>query len=141
MTDSHVPIIKAFGGSTWGSDKETMLLTYNSVIKPVFFYAPVIWKPNISKTNIGSHKIVVFALSLATSVDHRHSECEILSVGPCLNMLCRQFLASALRPAHPNYKLVLRPSGPRKIKETLSSKFLASLDKYTEFSNGVVSEV
>jgi hypothetical protein len=54
-------------------------------------------------------------------------------------MLCRQFLISALRPAHPNYSVILHPPGPRKMKKTLASKYLHTVDKYLQ--DGIVHEV
>jgi hypothetical protein len=60
-------------------------------------------------------------------------------------MLCKQFLVSALRPAHPSHDVVLRPPGPRTnskgrpMKETLSSRYLSTVEHF--LSNGVMSQV
>jgi hypothetical protein len=79
-TNPRVPILTAIGGSTWGSDKETMLLTFNSVVKPVYFYGLVIWVPNSSKTNIDKIQVaqnrclrICTGCHQATAVDHLYS--------------------------------------------------------------------
>jgi hypothetical protein len=82
----------------------------------------------------------------AYSVDHLHSEVEILQVGARLEMLYKQFLVSALRPAHPSHQVVLRSQGPRTnaegrpMKETLSSKYYDSIQHFLN-DDGVMSEV
>ena len=46
-----------------------------------------------------------------------------MSVEDHLNMLNTQFLVNSLRASHPSHAVVTAPSGPRKMKETLHSKF------------------
>jgi hypothetical protein len=83
----RISILRALGGSTWVSDKETMLLTYNYMVKPVFSYGPTIWMPNISKTNLDKIQVtqnrglrIVTGCHQATSIDHLHAKYEILPV-------------------------------------------------------------
>ena len=47
-------------------------------------------------------------------------------------MLCRQFLASSLRPLHPSYHYVTQASGPRASQRvpTLQSRFLPDIEQY-----------
>jgi hypothetical protein len=113
-----------------------MLLTYDSMVKPVFSYGSAVWMPNISKTNLDKIQVtqnhdlhIVTGCHQGTSIDHLHAECEVLPVKPRLDMLCRQFRISVLRPAHPNHNVVRHPPGPRKMKEMLASKYLHSVDK------------
>ena len=134
---SRLNVLKSLAGSTWGQQKETLLITYKALIKSVLSYAAPIWFPNSSTTAIGKlQSIQNSALRIATgshkmaSVSHLHSETEILPVADSLSLLCRQFLASALRPSHPSFPLVNQTRGPRPMKHTLQSRFLPSINHH-----------
>ena len=58
-----------------------------------------------------------------SSIDHLHSEAEIMPVEDHHDMLSTQFLINSLRVSHPLHAAVTAPPGPRKMKETLHSKF------------------
>ena len=58
----------------------------------------------------------------AAATDHLHAETEVLPVKSHLKLLSAQFLARALQPDHPSHDVVRLPPGPRKLKETLSTK-------------------
>jgi hypothetical protein len=47
----RVQIMKAVGRSSWGFDKETLLLTFNALIKPALGFGAPIWAPNIKPTS------------------------------------------------------------------------------------------
>jgi hypothetical protein len=133
----RLPMMKAVRDSSWGFDKNTLLLTYNTFIKPVFSYAPVIWVPNTSKSNIARlQKIQNRALRYVTgchqaaSEDHLHQETGVLPVADRLDVLCTQYLASAMRRDHPSHETVLIPSGPRRMKETLQSRYMHAVEPY-----------
>ena len=119
---SRLQIMKAIAGTSWGQDKETLLLTYNSIIKPILTYASPIWYPAISKTFTNINKLQVIQNTalrittgcvLKTDTQHLHSECKVLPVRDHLRMLSAQFYASALRPNHPSNQLVTAHPGPR----------------------------
>jgi hypothetical protein len=86
----------------------------------------------------------------AAAIDHLHQETSLLPVSPCLDMLCSQFLASAMRRGHPSHATVLHPPGlktnknrngeVRPLKETLSSRFMHVLEPYLN-DDGVIAEV
>ena len=69
------------------------------------------------------------ALRIATGchrkspIQHLHHEAKMMRVSPHTNLLCSQFLASALRSHHPSHAIVRQPSGPRQMKHTLYSRF------------------
>ena len=116
----RLQVMKAITGTSWGQDKETLLLTYNSIIKPILSYASPIWYPATSRTNIAKLQIIQNkALRIATGcvlksdIQHLHSECRTLPVADHLRLLCAQFYASALRPNHPSGSLVRMHPGPR----------------------------
>lgn len=135
----RVPVMKAVRGF----DMETLIDTYKTLILPVFSHSPAVWVPNTKPTNIERLKKVqncCLRISTgchqATSIDHLHREEGILPVGAHLDMLSAQYLASVLRPTHPNHELVLLPPDPRRskngrpLKETLSSKFMHVVEPY-----------
>ena len=117
---SRLQILKALAGTSWGQDKETIMLTFNSIIKPIITYAAPIWFPNASRSSIERlQRIQNKALRIGTGslmmseIHHLHSEGQMLPIEHHLRMLCTQFLASALRPHHPSHQLVRSDPGPR----------------------------
>ena len=127
-------ILKALAGSTWGQQKETIVLTYNSLIRSLFTYACPIWFPNSSRSSVQRLQTIQnHALRIATgcvrmsSIDHLHAETKILPVADHLSLLSSQFLARALQPHHPSHNTATSSSGPRNIKFTLQSRFLPSV--------------
>ena len=62
--------------------------------------------------------------------DYLHAETQLLAVVKSLEMVCAQYLASALRPTHPSHTIVTQPSGPRNKRDTLQSKFLPKISAY-----------
>ena len=70
---------------------------------------------------------------LISDIAHLHAETQILPIQNHLDLLCTQFLASALHPDHPSYPNVSLPSGPRhgtRIR-TLQSAYADRLTAYT----------
>ena len=45
-------ILNALGGTNWGQQNETILITYMSLIYSLFMYAAQIWLPNASPSRI-----------------------------------------------------------------------------------------
>ena len=142
---TRLNIIKALAGSSWGHQKETLLLTYQSLIKPIITYAAPIWHPHSSPTNLKSLQIIqnkalraITGSLMMSDISHLHSEVQILPIRSHLDLLCAQFLASALHPDHPSYPCVSLHPGPRhgsRIK-TLQSTYGEKLSSWT--AEGVV---
>ena len=135
----RLQVLKALTGTTWGQDKETILLTYKAIIKPIISYAAPIWFPTTSRTNIAKlQRIQNQALRTASGsimmsdIQHLHSETEILPLAEHLSMLCSQFLVSALRPSHPSFDLVTLDPGPRPRKPLLQTIFGPSVAEVLE---------
>ena len=136
---SRLSILKALTSTSWGHQKETLKLTYNSLIKPLFTYAAPIWYPSTSRTNIQTLqtvqnkalRIISGSLQMADQ-HHLHAETITLPVKHELDMLCKQFLVSALRPTHPSHQHVTADPGPRADcrMPTLRSKFLPEVQQY-----------
>ena len=132
--NNRLRILKALAGSTWGQQRETLLITFKALIRSVFTYAAPIWYPNAPASGVLKlQRIQNSALRIATgslrmaSQDHLHSETQVLPVQTHLSLLCSQFLLSALRPSHPSFSVVTAPSGTRAMKHTLQSRFLPSV--------------
>ena len=54
----RINILRALAGTTWGASKETILLTFKSLIQSLFTYATPIWFPNASPSAIAKLQIV-----------------------------------------------------------------------------------
>ena len=103
-----------------------MSITFKALIWSILTYAAPVWSANASPTNLGRLQTIQnSALRIATgchkraSQGHLHTETKILPIVDSLNLLCRQYLASALCPSHPSHAIVTAPSGPRNVKHTL----------------------
>jgi hypothetical protein len=77
--DKCVPVMSALGRTSWGDDKETLLFTFNALMKPTLTYCAPIWAPNTKKSNRKKLQLVqnkalriVTRCHRATSVDHLH---------------------------------------------------------------------
>ena len=92
--DKRNNMLEALAGSSWGQDKETLLLTYNTVGKSIASYAAPVWSTNASnssfkniqtaqntalRTATGAHKMA--------SIDHLHQESLTLRVKDHSDML------------------------------------------------------
>ena len=44
-------MLKALAGSSWGQDKEILLLTYNALGKSIASYAAAVWSTNASESS------------------------------------------------------------------------------------------
>ena len=104
-------------------------------------YAAAVWSPNASTKSFDHlQKAQNSALRIATGchfstpVAHIHQEAKIMPVKEHLDMLSALQLASFLRPSHPSHAIVTAPPGPRRQKETLQSKHIATVSPH--LSNG-----
>ena len=80
-------ILKALAGTSWGQQKETLLMTYKSVGRSIINYAAPVWSPNLHDTNYWKIQYTQNeTLRIATgchkmsSIDHLHTEAEMLKV-------------------------------------------------------------
>ena len=121
-------ILKALAGTSWGQQKETLLMTYKAVGRSIINYAAPVWSPNLHDTN---HRKIQYtqteALRIATgchkmsSIYHLHTEAEMLKVKEHSELLSAQYLARCLEPGnvcHP----ITRPIPERQMKETLYTR-------------------
>ena len=50
--DKRNNMLKALSGSSWGQDKDTLLLTYNALGKSIASYAAPVWSTNASDSSV-----------------------------------------------------------------------------------------
>ena len=74
-------ILKALAGTSWGQQKETLLMTYKAVGRSIINYAAPVWSTNLRDTNYRNIQYTQNeALRISTgchkmsSVDHLHAE-------------------------------------------------------------------
>ena len=124
----RINVLKALTGTSWGQQKETIEITYKSLIRSLFTYACPVWLPFTSNTNIQKLQVVQnSALRIATGcvrstdLDHLHRETKILPVKNHLSLLSAQYLARALQAGHPAHDVVTRTPSPgdRGLRKTL----------------------
>ena len=116
---AKLALLKATAGSTWGACKETLLITFNGLIKSTLNYAAPIWAPNFSQSSFNRLQLVqnaalrvVTGCHSAASVSHLHEEAMELPVEPHAHMLGAQFLASTLLPDHCSHQVTCQDPGP-----------------------------
>ena len=142
-TRSKYGILHGLAGTGWGCQKETLLQVYKTYVEPSINYGAAVWAPNISETSFNSlQRLQNRALRIATgchsnaSVSHLHHESKVTLVKEHLQMLSAQMLVKCNRISHPSNALVNEPSGPRRMKQTLSTKHFDEISQF--LTNGVI---
>jgi hypothetical protein len=120
----RLQILKALAGTSWGQCKETLLLTFKLLIRPLIDYGCAIWYPNASATSIKKLQTIqnaalhiVTGCHLMTPIEGLHSKVKEMMVKDHLELLSSQYLASAMRVSHPSHAVVTLPQGPRQKKK------------------------
>jgi hypothetical protein len=128
--------LKATSGQKFG-DKKTLKITYNAYMKSTISSGYPVWFPTLDpgstaitrlqrnqnaamRTITGAHK--------NSDEGHLLAETQLLPVREHLDLVCKQFLASASRKNHPSHATFNLPSGSRPgrssgIVHTLQSMF------------------
>ena len=112
-------------------------------VEPVITNAAPTFAPNLSATSVlrlqrvqSAALRIITGCHSATRWEYLNQETKILPVGDKLDLLCRQFLVSALRPGHPSHDVVRSDPGPRRMKETLGTKYGDDVSPF--LVNGVI---
>ncbi len=121
-------VLKALAGTSWGQDKETLMMTYKAIGRSVLNYAAPIWAPVISDTSWAALQVAQNqALRTATgchsisSIDHLHQETSVLPVRRHSELLSDQYWLACHKPTHPGFKHTQTDAPPRRMKGTLAS--------------------
>ena len=122
--DKRNNMLKTLAGSSWGQDKETLLLTYNALGKSIAIYAAPIWITNASDSsfkNIQTAQNATRAHMMA-SIDHLQQESLTLRVKDHSDMFFAQYLINCLEEDHVSHCITIQEAIPRPMKETLYSR-------------------
>ena len=123
--DKRNNMLNALAGSSWGQEKETLLLTYNALGKSIASYAaPPVWSTNTSDSKkiqtahnaalrmaTGAHKMV--------SIDNLQL---MLKVKDHSYMLSAQHLVNCLEEDNVCHGITTQEPRPRPMKESLHSR-------------------
>ena len=122
-------ILKALAGTSWGQQKETLLMTYKAVGRSIINYAAPVWSTNLRDTNYRNIQYTPNeALRIATgchnmsSVDQLHVEAKMLNVREHSELLSAQYLARCLEPGNVCHSITTRETPKRRMKETLYTR-------------------
>ena len=92
-------ILKTLAGTTWGQQKETILLTYKALGRSIANYAAPVWSTNASNTSIGKIQTaqnkalkIVNGAHKMSSIDHLHSEVAMMKDKEHSDLLSAQYL-------------------------------------------------
>ena len=121
-------MLKALAGSSWGQDKDTLLLTYNALGKSIASYAAPVWSTKASDSSFKKIQTAQnAALRTATgahrmaSIDHLHQESLTMRVKDHSDRLSVQYLVNCLEEDHVSHGITIKEPRPRPMKETLHS--------------------
>ena len=111
-------VLKSLAGSTWGCNKETLLMTYQAIGRLILSYCCPVWTPSLKDTiwsrlelaqnsalriTTGCHKIA--------DVTELHQEARELPVLQHNELIFQQFAIACHLPQHPCHQLCHRPPG------------------------------
>ena len=105
-------ILKALAGTSRGQQKEILLMTYKAVGRSIINYAAPVWSPNLHTNNIKIQCTQKEALRIATgcykmySIDHLHTEADMLKVREHSEILYAQYLARCGLMSHMGMKRI-----------------------------------
>ena len=115
-------ILKTLADTSWGQQKETLLMTYKAVgrsITPHLFGVQTYMTPTTEKSNTHRTRIATGCHKMS-SIDHLHTEAEMLSYGT--ELLSAQYLARCLEPGNVCHPITTRAIPERQMKEMLYTR-------------------
>ena len=109
--------------------KETLLMTYKAVGRSIINYAAPVWSPNLHDTNYrkiqytqNEAPMIATGCHKMSSVDHLHTEAEMLKVKEHSELLSAQYLARCLEPRNVCHPITTWATPERQMKETLYTR-------------------
>ena len=95
-------LLKALAGSSWRQDKDTLLLTYNTLGKYIASYAAPVWSTNASDSSFKKNAALRTATGAhnMSSIDHSHLESLTLKVKDHSDMFSVKYLVNCLDEDH-----------------------------------------
>ena len=121
LASSRLNIMRVLADSSFGKDKECLLMTFKMFVESLFDYgAPIVYSfASIERLQKVQNKALRLALRChaAASVDHLHAEVGELPVGFHLLLLSSQFLARSLPLASVSFPVAQLEQGRRRLKQ------------------------
>ena len=110
-------ILKKLAGTTWGCSREILLTTYKAIGRSVINYGAPIWTPILSQSRWSDLQRrqnaamrTISGCYTMTSINHLHSECQLLPVKDHNDLLSRQFYLGAHLPDRPDHHTTTPPA-------------------------------
>ena len=104
-------VLKALAGSTWGCDKETLLMTYQAIGRSILSYCSHIWTPSHKDTiwcrlqRAQNYVLRIFTGCLKMAdVTKLHQEAQELPVRQHNELIFQQFTIACHLPQHPCHR-------------------------------------
>ena len=124
--NSRLKILKALTSSTWGKDKETLEVTYKTLVRPVLEYANTVYSPIISDTQYSklqkvdnAAKRIITGCTLDTNTQHLHNETNMLPIKEHYKLHASIQRQKAQEPSHPLHPYTHQNPPPRYKKQTI----------------------
>jgi hypothetical protein len=128
-------VLKALAGTTWGQQKETLLMTFKAIGGSIINYAAPVWSTNASRTSLTKIQVAQNeAIRISTgshrmaSIDHLHRESKMLKTTEHLDLLSAQYLTSCLNPRSVSHNITTTGKPQRQMKQTLLTRHLADVE-------------
>ena len=123
---SRSNILKALACTSWGQQKQTLLVTYKVVGRSYINYAAPVWSPKLHDDNYRNIQYtqneplrIVTGCHKMSSIDHQHTEAEMLKVREHSELLSAQYLSRCLETENVCHSITTRATSKRQMKETL----------------------
>ena len=135
--NSRTKILKALTSSSWGKDKETLLVTYKALIRPHLEYGNTIYSPLITNTlynNLqtvdNTAKRIITGCTTDTRTQHLHDETATLPIKEHFQLHASILRQKATGTTHPLHPLLRQPPPDRNMKETIfhNTDFTTNID-------------
>ena len=133
--DKRNNVLKALAGTSWGQQKETLLMTYKAIGSSIANYAAPVWSPNASSTSLKKIQTaqnaalrVVTGAHLMSNIDHLHQESKMMRIEEHSELLSAQYLVNCLEEDHVCHGITTRTPPPRQMKATLHSKHFNTVE-------------
>ena len=128
-------ILNALAGTSWGQQKETLLMTYKTIGRSIINYAAPVWSTNLRDTNYSNIQYtqneavrIVTCCHKMSGVDHLHIEAKVLKVREHSELLFAQYLARCLEPSNVSNSITTRDTPKRRRKETLFTRHRSTVE-------------
>ena len=122
-------VLNALAGTLWGQQKGTLLMTYKALGRSIANYDAPVWSTTASESNIGKiQRAPNEALRIITgshkmsSIDHIHSDTEMLLVEGHLNLLSAQYLVHCLDTENVCHHITKMDQPPKEMKKPILTR-------------------